>query len=201
MGVSKFLCVLLVLLGVACAPTDLTYKIRSADGKETTVVPTYFDDRWSDSERATLKLAIEEWNTALAGHLVMKVVDETYHVDMKNRDNDPGYMFIKIDSNNPLVEKEEQFISLAFTHGRGRGVGGNRIYFIADRFSNWDLLPIARHEIGHMLGAPHAEESHEVLMSPRFNIRLYNCVDRDAVLVVAKYRHLSVDGMSWCEKH
>lgn len=199
MSVQRILCVLLALLCFACTPVDLTYKVKSADGKEVTVVPVYLDERWDDAERSSLHVAIDEWNVSLAGHLTMKVVSEAYHIDRKNVDADPGYMLIKIDSKDPLIDKEEQFIALAFTHGRGRGVGGNRIYFITDRFISFSLLPIARHEIGHMLGSPHIE--HEGLMSPRFDPTFYNCVDKDAVLTVAKYRHLSVDGMSWCEKH
>lgn len=199
MSVQRILCVLLALLSFACVPVDLTYKVKSADGKEVTVVPVYLDERWTDAERSSLHTAIDEWNVSLAGHLTMKVVNEAHHVN-KNSGSDPGYVFIKIDSNDPLIDKEEQYIALAFTHGRGRGVGGNRIYFITDRFISFSLLPIARHEIGHMLGAPHMEHN-EGLMEPRFNPTFYNCVDRDAVLAVAKYRHLSVDGMTWCEKH
>lgn len=197
-GVQRILCVIVALLSIACAPTDFTYRAMSPDGKQVTVVPVYVDERWNDTERFALHAAMEEWNVALGGHLTLKVVNDAYHVGT-DVGKDPGYVFIKTDSRDPLIDQQEQFISFAWTHGRGSGVGGNRIYFIMDRFPTWNLLAIARHEIGHMLGSPHIE--HNGLMSPRFNPMFYNCIDRDVVLVVAKYRNLSVDGMSWCEKH
>lgn len=201
MSVQRILCVLLSLLSISCGQPNFMYNVVSPDGKETKIAPVYLDEKWSVNERSLLHVAINEWNVALAGHLVLKVVDETYHVDRDHFDADPGYIFIKTDSSDPLINKQEQFLSYAWTHGRGDGVGGNRIYFVIDRFPGWNLLPIARHEIGHTLGAPHLDENHRGLMSDRFNPMLYNCIDKDAVFVVAKYRHLSVDGMTWCNEH
>lgn len=194
---KKILFLFLLILLCSCLPRHNFIVMNEG----VRIVPIYLDEKWNDSERDAIKLAIQNWNYSLNNEMVLKVMDEHYKISSSP---DPGYLIIKISEKDLIVEAEEQFISLAWTNG----VGGNRIYLITDRliprrlFDNetpWDMQDITEitmHELGHAMGAEHIK--YDGLMADHYNKERYKCIDAVAVFGVAKYHHLHIPALKYC---
>lgn len=59
-----------------------------------------------------------------------------------------------------------------------------------------DVSGILQHELGHALGAQHADGT---LMDPYWHPRGYTCPDRETVLQVAAWNRIDEDQLSWCK--
>jgi len=191
----RFWALCLVLLTIsACVSKDYMRITHDPSGQEVRVVPIYIDDQFSEGDVTALQEAINEWNWALDQKLQLIVDDYHYHLHATSRD--PGYMFIRITSKNEAANQDDTLVAYAFTVG----VGGNRIYFVRDRIdSQMALKLIALHEIGHALGSNHLD-CEACLMRRWYSSDAYRCIDQSAVLTVAKYQHLSTDGLRWCQR-
>lgn len=194
----KKILVLFFLILISCLPRHNFIVVK--DGIR--IVPIYLDEKWSDSERDAIKVAVKNWNYSLSNQVILEIENEHYKI---NSSPDPGYLIIKLSEKDPRVTDEEQFISLGWTNG----VGGNRMYLVTDRpitglfdterpWDMQDLTEIAMHELGHALGSDHI--SYNGLMAERYSKEKYKCIDAVAVFAVANYQHLPISDLKYCGK-
>ena len=189
----KYILSILSLFFLACAPYPFVYNEMKSNGHITQIAPIYIEDTWNDTDRARLHSAIDQWNQALNGELILQVENEHYHYT----DNAPQNKLLLLQISEEKANKHEQYISLAWTHGRSTtGVGGNRIYFVRTRINNDDLRYVALHELGHALGSDHI--NYKGLMSAIYNKEDYLCIDQLVLLQIARYHHLSIEHLRAC---
>jgi hypothetical protein len=139
-----------------------------------------------------IQKALDQWNFALNGSLILDIADYNALVDEKTfkyTEETHGILFLRIDSHNNLIPGRT---TLAFNYPH---VGGNYIYLIRDRMLNDAIKPVSMHELGHALGAEHTDGG---LMNPYYYSYMYQCIDRIAAGEVAEYQHLPLGRLNWC---
>lgn len=197
----KKLFVLLSLLLLACQPSNYFYQIHNQQGKTISAVPIYLDEDWSKEEVASIETAINDWNIALNGQMVLEVKDEHFKI---NSSPDPGLMIVKTSEKSKIAHREDTVIALAW-FDRG---GGKRIYMVRDRLiprgenheTPWemsDVSAVVRHELAHAMGVRHIK--YNGLMAPVYDRDEYKCVDEQAALAVAAAQHLLSSEMKYCK--
>ncbi len=191
--IVKCLWFVLLALIVSCAPYPFLYQTEATDHHLISVAPIYLDETWTDAERVQLHAAIDQWNEALNGTIILQVEEEHYHW----QESTPRNKLILRPVSEREANRQEQYIALAWTYGRGYGgIGGNRIYFARSRFAPEDLRYIALHELGHSLGADHQKGG---LMNPNYDRPTYQCIDQRTLQQVAEYRHLDIKVLKGCQ--
>lgn len=201
---KKFLFLLLTLCSFvfACQPsTAYTYTLYDQSGHAVKIVPIYLDAKWNDDEVVAIEVAINDWNVALNGQMRLEIKDEHYTIGT----TDPGLMIIKSSEKDKRANEADVLIALGW-FDRG---GGRRIYMVRDRLINrgkevetpWemsDVSGVARHELGHALGARHIEYAYG-LMAPRYEREEYQCIDILAAEAVARAQAILSADMKWCK--
>ncbi len=167
---------------------------------ETAVAPTkviniWIDKEFSSNDKENMQLGINQWNYALNGYIVLKIVSKDFDMEPSVLNDvvlkGEGWLFLKIDHNSNFIRDKNEKIALAFVND----IGGNRIYFVRERFGSDAVQGITMHEIGHLLGATH---SNGYLMQPTYSWENYRCVDWNAVKQAADFQRLPQDRMNFC---
>ena len=70
------------------------------------------------------------------------------------------------------------------------------MWIVRDRLRNEWVTGVVLHELAHMLGAEHDEV---YLMQPHFKWEDYRCVDKWTMMQVAKYQHISMGSLNYCQ--
>lgn len=199
---KKLFALLFLLFSIlGCQPSNYFYQVHNQQGKIIDAVPIYLDEDWNKEEVAAIEIAINDWNAALNGQMVLEVRSEHFKI---NSSPDPGLMIVKTSEKSKIAHREDTIIALAW-FDRG---GGKRIYMVRDRLiprgenheTEWemsDVSAIVRHEIGHSLGSRHIK--YDGLMAPIYDRDEYKCIDEQAALAVATAQHLSSSEMKYCK--
>jgi len=135
------------------------------------------DDSFSFDERKSIVRAIRTWNRSLNNNMIL--LTSNSKADRR---------IVRASSDDPIVDVAKKE-SLAITASK------KYIYVISDRIGDVDLSMIMLHEIGHMLGAGHANRG---LMSPTFRTVDYKCIDYDTAKQIALANDLDVNTMNYC---
>lgn len=192
--------IILSLVGVDCGPPPVRPFAYTHHGHAAyapiKIIPIWIDKEFSEGDKLAIDDAINQWNFALNNYIVLRVVNDNFDMEPSviNRVmlKGEGWLILKINSGSEFVHDEGCMLTLAFVNE----IGGNRAYFIRDRLGSDQMIGVAMHEIGHLLGAKH---DHAHLMRPVFNWATYRCVDEEAIKKVAAYQHLEFKYMNYCE--
>jgi hypothetical protein len=184
---------------MSCAPT-LNYRyINSPNIKETNskVIPIWIDTRFSKEDGKNIKEGLSQWELALNGYIKFNIVSTKFNMEdapLKLANNGKAWIFIKIDSSNPILKTSKVFtnLTLSFTDD----LGGHYVYMIRDRFDdNW-TKGLVMHEVGHLLGA--ADDHGNDLMNATYHLEDTECIDKTTLTQVANYQHLPIQNLNYC---
>jgi hypothetical protein len=163
------------------------------------VIPVWIDKEFGTADQIAIDDAVKQWNYALNGYVKIVVVSTTFDMEvdvLKRVMSGDGWLFLKINSSNPLVDDKQFEGKKLWTLAWANAIGGNRMYLIRDRINNEWVTGITLHEMGHLLGADH---DNVYLMQPHYNWEDYRCVDYEALKRVAAYQHLPMAGLNYCQ--
>jgi hypothetical protein len=200
-----FLVWLVVFLIVSCAPLwqeaqlgRYVYTQNPNDPaiKPLRVIPIWIDGSFGQADRIEIDNAINAWNYAMNGYVVLQPVDWEFNKEIPKvvasvRDN--GWLFMKIDSASKMVPEAsaEGYKTTGFTES----VSGNHLYIIRDRLQNEDVFGVVLHEIGHLMGSNHVGDR---LMSPHYSRVRFQCIDLATVTAVAEAWKIPVSHLNYC---
>lgn len=153
------------------------------------------DRTFTKHEQKEILKAINEWNVALNGQLVLQVVDldfdmEPDKIEQAFREN--GILILSVPSYGSVM----RFVDDGNLAGKVDGIGGHTVYLLNDRITKNNAFAVALHEIGHVLGSEHTETG---LMHPRYSPSRTYCVDKLAIQNVAAFYGLDVKRLNYCE--
>jgi|SRR5579885_1030638 len=195
-----FLCGVMCILVFSCLDLHPVLPFQYVGKAPTAAVPIktipiYLDKNFGIADQIAIDDAVSQWNYALNGYVVLKVVSTNFDMEPEIIQQCMGgacWMLLKVDSNASFVPDEDsKHLTLAWAND----IGGNRIYFVRDRIDNDWMTGIALHEMGHLLGAKH---DNVYLMQPQFNWRDGRCVDQQAAYLVANYWGIPVQNVKYC---
>jgi predicted Zn-dependent protease len=161
------------------------------------IIPVYLDSQFGEADKIEIAKALDQWNFALNGSLVLRLEDSQFSVANPEQNSrilgEGGIIFFRITSTNAIISQlHHSGQTLAFVYPQ---IGSHSIYLIRDRMFNDGVKPISMHELGHALGAKHVDGS---LMNPQYYPYLYQCVDEITLEQVAQYQHLTKSQLNWC---
>lgn len=159
-------------------------------------IPLYVDSDFPDVQRQAIVSAMRQWNYALNGYVrfsarVLPRNTDSYDIARLRRSG--AWIVAAVDSHHPIAQKGEGAHALAVTVGNGHD---GFVYVIEDRLGSRDLAGVIMHEFGHVLGAGHDQAG---LMGPVYNAAAAQCIDRDAISMVASAQRLPLRQLNWCE--
>jgi hypothetical protein len=192
-----FICFLFVISAFGCGaqPPGYYWAVTTPANNVGRVIPIWVDNNFSEQDKLTLSDAINQWNYVLNGQITLDIVDTHFDMEdnkIKEAGNKGGWLFLKIDHNNPFIPSTgPDLVTLAFADQ----IGGHTIFFVQDVMGQNRLPGVALHEIGHLLGAEHDSSG---LMFPRYSAHGFSCVDELAMKEVAEFFHLDASRMNYC---
>lgn len=157
-------------------------------------VKIWIDRDFGDGDLIAIDNAIKQWNVALNGWIILEVMPQRFNMEediIKRSSGGEGWLIMKIDSSNPMVNDDSSGKVLGMTND----IGGSRMWIVRNRLPNEWVTGVTLHEIGHLLGARHQGDG---LMRPDFFIDSAGCVDYDAAEQVADYLNIEVNQMKYC---
>ena len=202
-GLVWFLCLLLSIFSSSCFlphTYSFTY-VNSAHQRAMSPVriqKIYLDSAFGDADAVAIQDALDRWRYALNGYLDFKTIAvDVVHGSLdplKEANSGKAWIFLKIDSQNPLVvfHDKPEVKSLAFVEK----IGGNTLYLVRDRVNNENVRGVIMHEVGHLLGAEHRRD--ENLMQPLYDDANSQCIDKETLQQVAEYQHIPTENMNYC---
>lgn len=160
------------------------------------VIPIWIDKHFGEADKVAIDDAIMQWNYAMNGHVVLKVVDTSFDMEIpkiQEQVRERGWLFMKIDSTNKMIpdQKSSGYWTIGFTEK----LGGSHMYLVRDRLRNEDIFGVTLHEIGHLMGSDHVGER---LMYPHYTRARFQCIDYETIKTVAKWWDLDVSGLNYC---
>lgn len=203
---SGFVWFLSLLLCISCSCSlprtySFTY-INSAHLRTESQVKIrkiYVDSAFGDADAVAIQDALNQWRYALNGYYDFKTITiDVVHGSLeplKEATSGRAWIFLKIDSQNPLVvfHDTSQMKSLAFVEK----IGGSILYMVRDRVNNESVRGVMMHEIGHLLGATHRWDNNN-LMDPSYYDSNSQCIDQETLEQVAKYQGIPAENMNYC---
>jgi hypothetical protein len=186
---------------LSCSPwhTSFSYIRSPAPHQEIAQrqIPIWIDKNFGDADQISLQTAIDQWNYALNGYIVLQVASTGFDMEtypMLEARAGRGWLFLKINSDNAIVAFHDRphVTTLAVVDN----IGGNTLYLIRDRVQNDQVTGLAMHEMGHLLGARHVEG--DDLMTPIYNSDDYRCIDYLTIKQVATFQHLPLENLNYC---
>lgn len=159
-------------------------------------IPIWIDKNFGAADQVAIDDAIQKWNYAMNGYIVLKVVDTNFDMEVDKitkQVSENGWLFMKIKSDNKMIpdQKEKGYWTIGFTEK----LGGNHMYLVRDRLGNDDIFGVTLHEIGHLMGADHVGTR---LMYPHYTRAGFQCIDYDTIKAVAKWQDLDASNLNYC---
>ena len=188
--------IILIVIGGCSDISTLTYIKNPSYEGSIRDIPIWLDIRFSKIEGIKIEEGIREWNTSLNGAIVMEIVDDRFNMEdwkIKEMLSQDGFMILKINHKNPIVNDDEGMHTLAFVNR----IGGNLMYLIYDRLSEDMIKYIVLHEVGHLLGLGH---DGNYLMSRSYNKERFECVDDETMKRVAEIWKLDLGRLNYCRR-
>lgn len=150
-------------------------------------IPAHIDSDFTEKDKSEIILAINEWNRALNGLIVINVIDVNFTMDNDKIINDykNRFIFLKVSKKNWDNTDKYGFVDK---------IGGNIIHIVDDNILPVFLYGITLHEIGHLLGAEHTDSG---LMYKYFNIK-NTCIDFKTIKQVSEYYKIPLSKLKPC---
>lgn len=190
-----------ITIGVGCGsaafgPVVHNYRYtRVMGGVTLRSIPIYIDQNMGEADKVAVQQAIEQWNYALNGNVVLYVASWKYmgEIDEIKQIHQNHGIIIQNLTGLQAVEHNKGERVLAFVND----IGGWVINVIRERIHNDDVKSVLLHEIGHILGAYHREHD---LMQPIFDPDNYHCIDLDTLKQVADRQGFDYHKGNYCFK-
>lgn len=202
----RSLCKVLLFSGflLACTSVQKKYSNNHLIISESSIkhVPVYIDARFSGNDRLNVGYALETWNYAFNGQVVLDIHYNTEQWTIKQFDDihmNQGIAIIYLSENegdNIPTLSNDPFQAqkvLAWVNE----LGGNKVYVLRNRIKEKNLFYITLHELGHIFGVQHSDENN--LMQPNYYINTQACVDKSTATAAALYLGINPKYMNWCE--
>jgi len=159
-------------------------------------IPIWIDKHFGEADKVEIDKAVDAWNFAMNGYVVLKVVDTNFDMEVPkivDQVNRGGWLFMKIDSTNKMIpdRKEKGYWTIGFVER----VGGSHMYLVRDRLGNDDVFGVTLHEIGHLMGSPHVGRR---LMYPHYSRARFQCIDYATQVKVAAHFEVPLGGLNYC---
>lgn len=158
-------------------------------------IPIWIDKNFGNADQVEIQKAIDKWNYALNGYIVLKVVNNKFGMEIseiEEQKREKGWLFLRVDSNNPIVPIVK---NNRRTLGWANEIGGDHLYIVRDLIGNEDVYGITSHEIGHLLGSAHTDG---FLMNETYSKLSAQCIDVKAVENVSRYQNIPIEHMNYC---
>ena len=157
----------------------------------------YIDQDFDFYDKDRISSALADWNYTFNGAAEFVIADWNFNYRKPKIVHKRDIIIFKISKENKEFQKQfGKIISnivMAFTDH----IGGNIIYVVNEHIKGNELIPILRHEIGHLMGVSHGAG----LMQPYFNRTKSNCIDDITVYRVCKHLNLRMDEMIYCNHY
>ena len=166
------------------------------EGAPVRTIPIWIDKNFGAADKVEIDKAVDAWNFAMNGYVVLKVVDTNFDMEVEKiveQVTKGGWLFMKIESTNKLVPAQDE--KGYWTIGFCEQVGGHHMYLVRDRLQNQDVFGVTLHEIGHLMGSPHTGQR---LMYPHYTRARFQCIDYDTQVKVAKFFDVPLSGLNYC---
>jgi predicted Zn-dependent protease len=153
------------------------------------------DRNFPKTQQQEILKAINEWNVALNGQMVLQVVDLDFDMEVDKITrvmNENGIMILSVPSYGAVM----RLIDDGSLAGKTDRIGGNVVYILNDRVNEKTINVIALHEIGHLLGAEHSGQG---LMRSSYHPNL--CIDKETIEQVARFNGIDVNKMNYCSSN
>jgi hypothetical protein len=161
-----------------------SYTTNGVAALRTEVMPVRIGDGFTAYERARILRAVNEWNYALNGHVRFEIVSENAPYEI---------VASSLKAPNPPPGLRLRYL-LASTPPQLNGRTSSQVF--VQRLGNRDLKALMLHELGHMLGLPHAREG---VMSADYDLVEWRCIDKTTAAALAAKLNLPVGQLNWCE--
>lgn len=184
----------LVMNCAAYSPTFVIHPPTQEQPKR--IIPVAIDKNFTPQEKQELELALNDWNFALNGQMLLKIYTDKFDMEDSTISyiyNANGVMLLKVSKvGTVMFNLDENTIAITSHIGTG-----HEIFFIKEKANVERLRYVCDHELGHLLGASHSNIG---LMQLEYNRFEYGCIDYNAVSQVAEYNNLNSEHMNWCKK-
>jgi Matrixin len=148
-------------------------------------IPVYIDKLFSAQDELAIDDAIQEWNYAMNGYVILTV--RTYQFDMQPemiRDAflEGGVLLMEVKDGNPIIPDDDfRHRTLAWVDE----IGGHDLWVVRDRVSTEQRLHgVVLHELGHILGLPHINDQPSIMQAV-YHPNNYQCIDEWAMQQIA----------------
>jgi hypothetical protein len=169
------------------------------------VIPLRIDPAFVPDERQEILRSVTEWNHALNGHvrfdpvfMVFQAGPAAVNAGLAPVDAVPprsnAWSILPARGATPFGRRI--VLPMALTQPAPHGGGIVMVY--REQTGTSALAAAMRHELGHVLGLLHDPASR--LMSPLHDPLAQRCIDKAAVVAVARIRALPVAELNWCEE-
>lgn len=166
------------------------------EGTPVREIPIWIDKNFGEADKVEIDKAVDAWNFAMNGYVVLKVVDT--HFDMEvpkivDQVNRGGWLFMRITSDSKMVpaQNEKGYWTIGFVER----IGGHHLYLVRDRLGNDDVFGVTLHEIGHLMGSPHTGRR---LMYPHYTRARFRCIDYASMKKVSEFFDIDLAGLNYC---
>lgn len=189
---------MLVAMGMVLATASHaapSYTDHPRHGGSPRVVPVWIDPNFTQSERAQMLSAIEEWNAALNGVARIDVV-----ASPEGRGANQSWLIRKAPGKEGVRELGRRTQSLGSVQGMPLGGGVLLIFPDARAYlqqHSLSLRDVMMREIGHLMGLRHLE--HEELLAQDYAPGDLGCVNEATATAVAAILKVPAAALNWCE--
>lgn len=197
----SLLLILLSILSINCgSKPNLNHPIYIKQESGVTplhTIPVYIDIKFCNSDKKSIKKAIDNWNESLNGYLILNIVSTNFKESPDSINKvikEKGYVILQIYSDNKIISERDDGKSIVI--GLANELGGNIMHLVRDRLTENDITAITMHELGHLLGADHTVEKY--LMSTIYSEEGYKCIDIFTIKQVAVHWYLPLQRLNYC---